>query len=799
MSKLQLVSYDLSDCRTAHQRIYDVEMYDGEVWQPHSQLAVMRDAITHDGTHIHTIDYHGVNHTLLLRGKVDDPTFHARLDLTECGTAFVGTMSTGGGAPTPVRGTGLEQVYHTKRRPASDPNAPFLAWEDFTIKSAWVNNQLVITYLLGTQDVSDRVRVTKVDRPKGETTLEMVPQFMPPVQLSSFIIVLYSGMHTFDGTLVDDEENEYLWRGDTAPALAQARAEVFRAAHASFPMLQAMAAPSSTMSLQDLDNISSIQHVIDKDGKELVVDFATTNSGEYLNKGMINGLDQRWLDGIFGHPFMVPSGVQQVFNTSSDFFKKNSVLGTGMMLYNALPNTPPYDHLKDRMNAQTMSDAWKAMGSSADTGMTYQKATNDLYIQGYRYGVALMQPYLENNPEQWAEDYFNWLCDTNNLLTWQIQIASKMFDNVKTRMYEWYVKLQVLAPDKDYGQRFLTVAYAALLGVNYTRSQWSEDLKPFLQSIIEQAKTGNVDPTIMDQVQQQAAKENQELLRTLITTQDEIASLVDAISAALTSYQLKKNLQLLAQDPQLQQLIGNQLQGPQHQAWSELTAKGRAGGLLSMLFYGASAGYLIYSIAENADKPLTPRQIVEEVNMGVLAMAILTKGVEKMMSIGVGRFLENFSRAGQGGAFRTFAGDIATWFKAGGEVVPQGKLGRAFVAVFGESSAVFMARRIGPAMAVVGVVLSAYMLYDAIKSGTTRNIVFEALNTFFALADLVFIGLALLSFSWAGPVGLAIAVIGVIVILVQFIWGLIDPPPPPQDPITQFVNGPMVDKGYARA
>src|SRR5260370_14492028 len=124
-------------------------------------------------------------------------------------------------------------------------------------------------------------------------------------------------------------------------------------------------------------------------------------------------------------------------------------------------------------------------------------------MEGSKIGVAMILPYLNDKPGKWADEYFNCLTDTANLLTWQIQVASKEFDNVKTRMYEWYVKLQVLAPDKDYGQRFMTIAYAALLGVNYSKSQWSDDLKPFLQALIENAIAGKVDPAVMDQIQHQ--------------------------------------------------------------------------------------------------------------------------------------------------------------------------------------------------------------------------------------------------------------------------------------------------------
>lgn len=791
------IAHQLSDCRTAHGRIYDTEVYDGENWVPYGQLAIAPEMISHDGAHVHTVDYHRPNHALLLRGKTDDPTFQARLNLTDCGTAFVGTFTTAEGTTQAIRGVTLEQVFHTERHLKSDPHAPFHSWEDFTIRSEWVGNELKITYLLGTDDVSDRTRVTHVDRAKGETTLEMVAQLTPPFSQSAFTIVLASGNRSFAGTLTDDNDNDYDWRGGTAAEQAAAHAAVFRSAQESRATALKSAAPTSTLSPQDLDNISSIQIVTDDKGNKVTVDYAQTLCGSYFNKCLVKGLDKKWVDGIYGHPYDLPPRVQGVYDKQVKFFTDHAVLGTGQMLYDNLGTWPQYKDLIQHIQPTTMKAVWEGMGKSDTAGIAYQEASNALYIEGFRDGVTLMQPYLNDNPEKWAETYFNWLTETANLLTWQIQVASKQFDNVKTRIYEWYVKLQVLAPDKDYGERFTTIAYAALLGVSYSRSQWSDDLKPYLTAMIENAIAGKVDPKIMDEVQQQAAKANQEILQTLVTTADQIALLVDGIAAALTAYSLKKSLQQLALDPAAQALIGQQLAGAQYQAWSSLTAKGKIGGLLSTLFYGASAAYLIYTIVEDSKQPQTPKQITQEANLGILALAILVKGIEKMMSLGVGRFLENFSRGGQGGAFRQFAGDVALWFKEGGKFVPTGPAGKTFVAIFGESSAEFLARRIGPAMAVCGLILSAFMLYDSIKSGVVRNIVFEALNTFVALATVVLIGLELLSVAWAGPVGLAVAAVGIIIVLVQFIWNLIDPPAPPPDPITEFVRGPMVDKGFA--
>ena len=796
MTLTRTVKYDLHDARATHGHIYDLEVYDGDEWVPHGQLAVLNDAITHDGTHVHTIDYHGANHTVLLRGKADDAAYLARLDFTACGTAFVGTISENGQDAQPVRGVEYEQIYDTRRHLKSDPYAPFQPWETFTIRSAWVDKELVITYLLGKEDISSRVRVVKVDRQKGETTLEMVPQFDPPFKANGFEIVLVSGTRSFTGVYTDEDRNDYVWAGQTEAKLAASRAAVFSAAHESRDVLAKAAAPVTTMSFQDLDNISSIQVLLGPDNKPYTVDYAQTTTGSFFNKCLTNALDKKWLDGIFGHGYSVPAGVQKVADTNSAFFKDKSVLSTGQMLYDTLSTSPTYKDLMKRVNATAMETAWKDMGKSDTLGVTYQTVSNDLYIQGYREGVKQMQPYLEDNPEKWAEGYYGWLTSTNNLLTWQIQVASKEFDNVKTRMYEWYVKLQVLAPDKDYGKRFMTIAYSALLGVNYSKAGWDNDLKPFLQALIENALSGKVDPAVMDQLQQQAAKENQELLKQLITTTDQIIDLVDGIAAALTAYQLKKSLQQLAGDPEAQRLIQQQLTGPQYEAWSQLTAKGKIGGILSMLFYGASAGFLLYTLAEDTKNPQTPKRVLEEINLGMLSLALLVKGVERLMSLGVGKFVEAWA-ARSDSAFATFAGEFALWFKEGGKVVPVGKAGKAFVAIFGENVSEFMARRMGPALAVVGLVLTSFQLYEAIKSGNVRNIIFESLNTFFALASVVLIGLELLSVAWAGPVGLAVAAIGIIVVLIQFIWNLFDPPKPPPDPITEFVNGPMVAQGFA--
>ncbi|WP_328444202.1 hypothetical protein [Amycolatopsis sp. NBC_00438] len=260
----------------------------------------------------------------------------------------------------------------------------------------------------------------KVDRGKGETTLEMVPQFEPPFQQDAFTILPASGNHSFTGVSTDNDDNEYDWRGSTktAPALAAARAA--RAGRAS---VLAAAAPTATMSLQDLDNVSSIQIVTDAKGNQVTVDFAQITCGGYFNKCLVNALDAQWIEGIYGHPYSLPEGAEAVFTTSKQFFHDHAVLGTGQMLYDNLGADSQYKDLLRGMNTHVMHTAWENMGKSKTVGPQYQEASNALYIQGYRDGVAQMKPYLDD-PGKWAAAYYDWLTDTANLLTWQIQIAS---------------------------------------------------------------------------------------------------------------------------------------------------------------------------------------------------------------------------------------------------------------------------------------------------------------------------------------------------------------------------------------
>ncbi|WP_442874467.1 hypothetical protein [Amycolatopsis sp. NBC_00438] len=148
-----------------------------------------------------------------MNGKAGNPAFQARLNLTEDGNGFVGTMSADGGTPVAVRGAGIEVVYHTERRHPGlvVPAVGGLHRQD-RVGPGDSDGHLPA----GLRRRQRPVRVTKVDRPTGETTLEMPAEFRGAFRPDSFVIVLASGSRSFAGTFDDSEDNRYDWRGNTA-------------------------------------------------------------------------------------------------------------------------------------------------------------------------------------------------------------------------------------------------------------------------------------------------------------------------------------------------------------------------------------------------------------------------------------------------------------------------------------------------------------------------------------------------------------------------------------------------------
>ncbi|MEL7466623.1 MAG: hypothetical protein AAFN79_21295 [Pseudomonadota bacterium] len=806
----------LANAAHLHHQTFDVEVRDGVEWKPFGALQVLPDGVFHNGDRLDGAKFKREHNAVLFNSEGAYGVKVGRLDFTHRGQAFVGVMNAADGSTVAIRGAkGYDEIFDTTRAPKGGAATP---WETFEIKTYWRDefgqSTLKVMYKLGNEDVSDRTRVTHVDRKTGVTSLEMIPSLSPLGAQDSFDIQLAFGGKSFSGTYKAADGTEYDWTGALQqqhletlaaalrPVAAQPvpkphLAQTAQVAAREAPLAVLAPAPGSTLSVQDLNNVSSIISVTDNKGKEITIDQAQTTAGEYFNKCLVNGLDSEWIDGIFGQPYSLNADVTAIFNDHKAFFQSNSVLATGTILKTSLSTDKTHGGAIQKISQEKLDAAWKELSSSKASMPDYQAVTSTMYVQGYHDGVAGIQPYIADGAAKWGKAYYEFLTDESTLLTWQIQIASDEFKNIKTRMYEWHTKLSVLAPDETYAKDMLGVAYSALLGVMYTKMRWEDDIAAFLKEVLDGALKGDID--FQDDVAKHAAEEERKLLEHMVTSTGIGLELADIMSNVISTWQRKNPNQNWAD-----YLRGKTFVDDVHAAlvprdpaaaagfknWADQAGTAKAYGVLGGLLYMGAAAFLIYTIASQSGQDVTVEQVVEDINMGVLALAAFLKGVQKIFTLGLGAKMITWA-GDSDAAFAGFAKNIATWFSEDGAIEATSTFGKAMTRIFGDNIAEFLGSRLGPVLAVFGLVLSAWFLYDAIQSGDVANIVFQALNAVVALAGAIALGFELASFAMAGPVGLVIAAIGLIIAVVQLIYNLVNPPKPPKDPIQKFVEGPM--------
>jgi hypothetical protein len=209
--------------------------------------------------------------------------------------------------------------------------------------------------------------------------------------------------------------------------------------------------------------------------------------------------------------------------------------------------------------------------------------------------------------------------------------------------------------------------------------------------------------------------------------------------------------------------------------------------------YALGGAVIIFGIFMNSQRPADFNSAVQDMSLGILALGALTKSIETVMNVGMGNWMRNYA-VHNDGRLAEFAGDLAKWFSKNGEVVPVGRCGKFFTAIFGDNAATFFAKRMAPALAIMGLVLCSVSLFHAIQSGNTADIVFDSLFVFFALADSTLMFLSMGGFAWAGALGFGVAIAGLILVIVNILYNILVPKP---DPVKDFVHGPMKAKGFA--
>jgi hypothetical protein len=739
--------------------------------------------------------YHSASNSVHYSFGKDDNHDSGRIFFTEDHLAFAGTVHNEDGTITAVRGNLRKTIYNTQRK--LDCETSYVTWGTLTIGTEWVDDgqdkRLKSIFFLGDEDVSNRTAVTKVD--DWKTTIEMMPSSNPITgNVDSFIITTdYTG-RSFSGTYTDENGEVYAWKGiaqDAGTNVAHVSSyrmidgEPLKKVVAPMCFTEEVRSQSDTgpdLSVQDLLNVSSIMSV-KVDGQDKILDVAQEQTGLYFQSILINSLDEKWIDDFFGSKKIIPDGVKTVMNNHSNFYKSKAVMNLGQMVHDCFGTDQAHKDIVKKIDNEKLSKAWKALGTDTD----YAAQSSELYIEGYKNGVTGIQPYLNDNPKGWAKKLHDTIISDDFLNIWAVQVASEQFKNVKSQMYEWYVQLCVLDPDNtEQANDMLNTTFSVVLGAMFRKAQWIEDMKPYLAKAIENMLNGHTTDFQEDMLKNNAEKQ-QENLREMINAFDTIEQFTDALINAMNIWAARpKN----AGKPAIRaanEVFEEMAASPKVAGkWEKFNTVG--GGIFGSLIYAAGAGYLLYQITSGAD--LNP---VEDVNLALLATGFMVKSVEKLLSTGLGKWIRKILES-KTGKIAEFAKSLTKWFSEGG-IEAEGWA----VKVFGKSSAEFFAKRIGPALALVGVALCSYFLAEAIKTGDVKNIIFESISTFFALGDVVFLGLEMASFAWAGPVGLAIAVVGILVALVQLIWNIIDPPSPPLDPVEEFVSGPLTAAGFANA
>ena len=273
------------------------------------------------------------------------------------------------------------------------------------------------------------------------------------------------------------------------------------------------------------------------------------------------------------------------------------------------------------------------------------------------------QPYLAE-PGKWGLALYNLLLSESFLNTWAVQVASAQFSNIKQQMYEWWLNGDVSA----------------------LRDEMLKNNAEAVRKVIQQMVSS------FDTMEQLAGKISDFMTVIALRQRPAAAAGEDVYDAFRTFWQ--------------------QVDPPQATRWE--TFKDMAPKVFGAVLYAAGAAFIIYQLVTG--QGINP---IEGVSLGLLSTALIIKSIEKLMALGLGSWLQRVLANGQG-ELRTFASKLASWFTEGGIQAESWA-----VKVFGKSSAEFFAKRLGPALALLGLAISAWMLANAIKTGDVPNIVFE--------------------------------------------------------------------------
>jgi hypothetical protein len=389
----------------------------------------------------------------------------------------------------------------------------------------------------------------------------------------------------------------------------------------------------------------------------------------------------------------------------------------------------------------------------------------------------------------WAKKLYDHFTNEAFLSIWRAQIASSQFSNVKQHIYEIYTKMMVLDNSEEgcnNAREAVNIMFSSVVYVASQKMNWMDEYKDeyikLLNDALRDLLNGKIDDFSSD-LEKKTVEELRDYLSEVAAMYESMDSLAEDLADLLCWISQKggdisEALDSAGQESGLKNIV------------DRLGSKIKTSGvkLLRALGCTVAVGLCIYIfVSPNASK-----SVIADIGLSICMATILAHGAISLMESKLGRWItEKISGIGENAA--EFSSNFSKWFSKDESITG------VAAKIFGKNAEEFMRTRLGPICAIANIVLSSFFIRDAIKQHDTFNTVMEGLNIAFAGADLVCIGLSMLSFSWAGPVGIAVAAIGALVALVQLVVNIIQKPKHQEDDVEKFVYGPLKEAGYVLA
>lgn len=669
-------------------------------------------------------------------------------------------------------------------------------------------SQLRAFYKLDGEDITSTTACTGVDPVTWETTISKIQNFsgFEPVDKVSFSIVVDFTGTKFKG---DYQVNSPLYGPISYSFTGEARADCLRENRAvdrdwrerdgealercphpdNLSMeLRESCALASEPSLLELLNINPIE-IVRKDNKEYPIDHAQQKAMEYFQNILVGKLDSDTVETFFGSAPTLTENVKKISEAYAGFYQKYAKVNMAQILYDNCRTTGSKEQKAacERIKTDVIQAKWEA---AAQNDPDYTAQANALYLEGYRDGVQSIAPYLVNGV-QWAEELADYLKSNAFLNMWRVQIASLLYDNVKERIYGFYSKLLVLDSSEDGQKRaqdVLGVLFSSICTAGGFLAVYTEETEETMEELlIAQIESVTKYPEKLPDTIRELAQLYRKVVGTFMSVNVFAAQFISALAKLAKSTVQAADAPLVS----LVSLAGDEL-AKENQNFQNIwkqASKTNICKLLGATLSVAGAAFMVYCMVTTGQKDtLSVTDIVLELSLGEVALTMLIKGGEYIMESKLGGWIAG-KLTGSASKFGNFAEGFSKWFTEEGIASDH-----ALARFFGKNSRTFCQRFLGPAMIITAIVLGALVLNDAIKTGETREIVLDALNLVALTGELVSWGVAMCGFTWAGTMGIAFAVIGGLVLLIQLVWSLFSPP---KGPVEQYVDNKLVPAGLA--